>query len=123
MKLAITVWNERIAPVFDSAGKAVILEVCRGSMTGRREIELGKADPAGKVRLLREEGVRELICGAVSHDVDILLRSGGIRVLPFVAGDVEEVIQAWMGRQLDNDRYSMPGCFCGGRRRRWQGGR
>jgi predicted Fe-Mo cluster-binding NifX family protein len=118
MKLAITVWNQRVAPVFDSAGTALILELRGAQVIQRHEMDLDQADPDAKLRLLRQEGVRELICGAITRQVETRAQEQGIRVLPFVAGDLETVIQAWMGRRLDNDAFSMPGCGCGGRRRR-----
>lgn len=121
VKLAIPVWNRRVAPVFDSAARVMILDVRRDRWIDRREVELDEDDPAAKVRFLRDEGVRELICGAISRDIEMLALGQGIRVFAFVAGDVEAVIQAWLSRQLDKGVYSMPGCRCGGRRHR--GGR
>jgi predicted Fe-Mo cluster-binding NifX family protein len=117
MKLAITVWNQRIAPVFDSARNAIIVELRDGHVIGRHELDMDRIDPAGKAWLLRTEGVRELVCGAISYEVEAMVRDQGIRVVPFIAGDVELVIQAWIERQLENDSYSMPGCGYRQRRR------
>ncbi|MDX9958825.1 MAG: NifB/NifX family molybdenum-iron cluster-binding protein [Clostridia bacterium] len=121
MNMAITVWNQRIAPVFDSARNVIIVEVREGRETGRRSLELDQMDPGGKAWLLRNEGVTELVCGAISREAEAMVRDQGIHVIPFIAGEVELVIQAWIGRQLDHDTYSMPGC--GHRRRRRGQGR
>ena len=120
MKLAITVWNQRIAPVFDSARTVIIMEIRDGCETGRRSLDMDQMDPAGKAWLLRNEGVNELVCGAISREVEAMVQDQGIHVIPFIAGDMESVIQAWIGRQLDHDTYSMPGCGYR-RRRRGQG--
>jgi predicted Fe-Mo cluster-binding NifX family protein len=82
VKLAITVWNQRIAPVFDSAGKAIILDTRGENQIDRREVDLVRENSFTKARFLREEGVRELICGAISREVENMLVDQGIRVLP-----------------------------------------
>jgi hypothetical protein len=33
----------------------------------------------------------------------------GIHVVPFVAGELGEVIQAWINDELANDLFAMPG--------------
>jgi hypothetical protein len=43
----------------------------------------------------------------------------GIRLIPFVAGDLREVIRAWLGGKLECDAFAMPGC-CGRSLRRRQ---
>lgn len=44
-----------------------------------------------------------------------------IRVIPFVAGDLREVIRAWLGGGLESPFFAMPGC--NGRTRSVQGRR
>ena len=117
MKLALTVWNERIAPVFDSAGSAVILET-RDGVRGRSEtLDLDTRDPDKKARTLQELGVQELICGAISREAEATVRNHGITVHSFIAGDVETVIRAWGRNELQQEEFSMPGCACARRRR------
>jgi predicted Fe-Mo cluster-binding NifX family protein len=118
VKLAITVWNERIAPVFDSAGRAVILEVCRRSVKERYEVDLVRQNTAAKIAELRKEGVGLIICGALSREAEAMILEQEMLVLPFVAGSLDAVIKAWIERQLNNDDFSMPGCLCRGRRER-----
>ncbi len=115
MKLAIATWNNRVAPVFDVAGSVTLVKIQGGTIIERREVSMDRYDSSAKVRFLLEEGVHELVCGAISRDVEGLVRESGIRLFPFIAGDTEAVIQAWMGRQLDSSAYWMPGCG----RRRW----
>ncbi|HNT36724.1 MAG TPA: dinitrogenase iron-molybdenum cofactor biosynthesis protein, partial [bacterium] len=40
----------------------------------------------------------------------------------FVAGDVNEVIQAWLSGKLGTDTYAMPGCGCQRGGRGWGSG-
>lgn len=139
MKLAITPWNGRVAPVFDSSERLLILDgapyvhsMDRLSMDGRprpeefsvggrsmgEEFDISKKAPAQKVRFLADQGVEQLICGAISKDLEILLRDLGIDVYSFIAGDVDVVLHAWITGQLDTAIYAMPGCYSG-RHHRW----
>ncbi|MBI5062469.1 MAG: hypothetical protein HZB87_03100 [Desulfatitalea sp.] len=56
-----------------------------------------------------ELGVGTLVCGAISRPIQALLAAQGIRVVPFVAGELAEVIQGWIKNGLADDLYTMPG--------------
>jgi predicted Fe-Mo cluster-binding NifX family protein len=117
-KVAITVNKDRVAPVFDVARKAVIIEV------GDREVgeetletcSLPESSPE-KLMQLEQLGVRRLICGAISRSLHALAVSRGMEVHPFISGEVTEVLRAYAEGRLMSAQYSMPGC-CGRPRRR-----
>jgi predicted Fe-Mo cluster-binding NifX family protein len=117
MKVALTVWNGRISPVFDVSRKILVLDIHNGVVTGRREEPIEGIDPAQKAGKLAQWQVRQLICGAISRPLAGLFAAYGIRTIPFIAGDAEEVIEAYLARKLPNRSMAMPGCFGGGRRR------
>ena len=110
LKIAITEWNDRIAPVFDVTGQAIILEVNDGGIVREEKIALPEGCPREKVLVLREQDVRQLICGAISCHARMEAEIAGIKVYDFIAGDYREVIEAWRKRLLSRDRYAMPGC-------------
>ncbi|AQQ10009.1 hypothetical protein L21SP3_01831 [Sedimentisphaera cyanobacteriorum] len=121
MKLAITIWAGRIAPVFDAAGKAVIVDVPpEGGELSRTEVILPGTSPFEKVSFLAEIGVESLICGAISRPVQEFALSSGMEVMGFIAGDVEQVLSGWLSNSLTAASFAMPGCRGrrGGRRRR-----
>ena len=68
-------------------------------------------------RRLAELGVDVLVCGAISWPLEALLTASGIRVIPLVCGGVEEMVRAFRGGTLGDERFTMPGC-CRKRRRR-----
>ncbi len=86
---------------------------------------LKSRDPFGRAKEVAQAGVEVLICGAVSHAFETALISAGIRVLPFMCGDLEAVIGAFLQGKLTDGRFLMPGCF--GRRQahrfQWRRGR
>lgn len=131
MQVVLTVWNGRIAPVLDVARKALLLEVNGGSIIARREEPLSGPGLEQQAQGLMRLKPEALICGAVSRPLFDMLTDAGMRLFPFIAGNVEEVIAAYLAGKLPCPALSMPGCcgrrrFCqaaGPRRRRNRGGR
>lgn len=117
IKAAFAHWDHRIAPVFDIARQIHVVEV-ESNRIVRETQEPLESDPVlQKALRLAELGVDTLICGAISRPLCAMVAAYGIRVIPFVAGDLGEVIQAWLRGGLESGAFAMPGC-CGRRRRR-----
>lgn len=115
MKTAFTYWENRIAPVFDISRQIRVVESEAGRIVGESEEILEDGLPLRKVINLAQLGIGTLVCGAISRPLHEMVMSNGIKVIPFVAGDLSEVIQAWLGGMLDNDNFAMPGCCERGR--------
>lgn len=118
MKAAFAYWGDRIAPVFDIARQFRIVEVESGRIVGESLDVFPNNLPSHKAIHLAELGIATLVCGAVSRPVLELIEAYGIRVIPFIAGDVGEVINAWLNGQINSNIFSMPGCDMHNRRRR-----
>jgi predicted Fe-Mo cluster-binding NifX family protein len=117
MKAAIPIWNGRVSPVFDTAGR--IMVVTPGSGEGSREIhEIRTGGPGARVSSLRELGASVLICGAISNRMARHVEAAGIRLIPWISGDIEDVLEAFVSGRLSGERFMMPGCGGRGRRRR-----
>lgn len=117
MKVAIPVWQGRVSPVFDSSRRMVVLEAEDGRVVERTEAAVDEELPQARAARLRELGVQTLVCGAVSRQLAEEIARLRIRLIAFVAGEVEEVLQAFLTGQLPSAKFSMPGC-CGRHRRR-----
>ncbi len=121
MKVALTVWEGRISPVFDVCREALVLEIGNGNIVSTAKETLDTANPLQKIARLADLGVETLICGAVSEPLHTELTSRGLNVIGFVAGEVDEVVQALVSGRLPAPPLSMPGC--GARQRRRRSGR
>jgi predicted Fe-Mo cluster-binding NifX family protein len=120
MKAAFASWNNRIAPVFDVTRVVSVVEARAGRLVGEaQEVQLDGM-PVNRVLRLAELGISTLVCGAVSRPLHDMVVSQGIRVIPFVAGDLNKVIRAWLSSELVGDAFAMPGC-CRRRRHRFHG--
>jgi predicted Fe-Mo cluster-binding NifX family protein len=117
MKAAFSAWGNRIAPVFDVAPQIHLVEAESGQAVSKTQQLLADDIPVQKALRLAELGVGTLVCGAISRALHQMVAANGIRVIPFVAGDLREVIQAWLTGGLDGNAFAMPGC--GGRGRFW----
>jgi predicted Fe-Mo cluster-binding NifX family protein len=112
MKTAFAAWNNRIAPVFDVARHIHIVETESGRIVREDREKLNDDVPARKALRLAELDIGTLVCGAISRPLQAMVAAYGIRVVPFVAGDLREVIAAWHSGRLEKDIFAMPGC-CG----------
>ena len=121
MKAALTVWDGRISPVFDVSREAVILTIEKGVVSARRTENIEAPTAALKIEKLIELGVDTLICGAISEPLHRELTLRGVKVFGFVAGEIDEVMQALIAGTLPASALSMPGCY--GRQNRFRGGR
>jgi predicted Fe-Mo cluster-binding NifX family protein len=116
MRVALTAWDGRISPVFDTARHLQVVDVDGGLLTGRVEEPLDEDLPDRRVARLAVLKVDALICGAISRPLADMVQTAGIQLVPFVAGPVEEVLRAYVKGTLPAAVFQMPGC-CGGRGR------
>ena len=108
MKAAFTVWNNRIAPLFDVARQIHVVESDQGRIVAQSNVSLDHQMAAFKARQLAEMGVETLVCGAISRTLQNMVAAYGIELVAFINGDLEEVIDAWQCDRLCNDDFSMP---------------
>jgi predicted Fe-Mo cluster-binding NifX family protein len=123
MKLAIPVWDGRVSPVLDEARHLLLAEWDGSGYGPAREIEVHPADPAERARQLSDLGTEVLICGAISTALGAILMAEGIRVIPDICGQVDEVLNAFAGGRLGEPAYRMPGCCRRRQRNRGHGPR
>ena len=117
MKIAIPHWQGRVSPVFDVAGRVLVVEMNSGAELARQDVVLDVEDPQLRAARLAQTGANLLICGAISWPLEMALSACGIDVIPQTCGEVEQVLAAFAAGQLCQDAFQMPGC-CGRRRQR-----
>jgi predicted Fe-Mo cluster-binding NifX family protein len=115
MRAALAIWNGRVSPVFDVSRQILVLDIEDGNIVAKSE-EMLDDDPVGKAGTLARLKVETLLCGAISRPLSGILAAYGIRIIPFIAGDSDEVIMAYLAGDLPNPQLSMPGC-CGRKHR------
>lgn len=115
MKIAAAHWSGRISPVFDVADHVFLITVENGREIQRTSLRCYDMDPFERARKLSAEGVGVLLCGAISAALEKALAAGGVQVLGFLGGDLEDILASFLeGTLRDGRRFHRPP----GRRRR-----
>jgi predicted Fe-Mo cluster-binding NifX family protein len=109
-KIAVTVWEHRVSPVFDAAQTLLIAEIDGHRLGTVVHRSFDPQRPLELLRLLRALEVEVIICGAVSEEPATMLEAAGIRLIPFVTGRVDRVLAHYLhGRPFEGE-FCMPGC-------------
>jgi predicted Fe-Mo cluster-binding NifX family protein len=121
MNVAVTVWGNRISPVFDSAQTLLVVDIRKAEIVDRK-IRLFQATLFNRfLKLLEDMEVRVLICGALSRESVRQLAANDIEVISFIAGETERILELYI-QERDLAQFAMPGCqygrCCRGRERK-----
>lgn len=115
MRIAIPIRDGCVSPAFDFARRLLLVELGDGREVARSEVTLLPEPSAQKAGRLRELDVDILMCGAISRDLAGWVARGGIEILPYVSGPVDEVLKAYVSGHLTDPRFVLPGCWPGAR--------
>ena len=121
MKVGIPTWQGRVSPVFDTASRLLIADLEDGKEISRTEESIDEPFLPSRANRLLELGIDTLICGAVSRPMMALISGANIQLIPFISGEVEEVLCAYLSDCLTETRFAMPGCCARRRRRKGKG--
>ena len=110
MKVALTVSEKRISPLFDCAGMLLVVEMDDCTESDRYFVPFHYESPFSRASNLSDLGIEVLICGAVSNLFANTVESYGIKIIPFVVGPVDEVINAYLTNGLSDSKFRMPRC-------------
>lgn len=109
-KIAVTVWEHRVSPVFDSARTLLIAEIQEDTLVSTSCLTFDPERPLELVQLLQAQGIVLLICGAISEGPACMLEAAGIELRAFIAGDVRRVLATLVEAGSLGAQFRMPGC-------------
>ena len=109
MKIAVSIWGDRISPVMDTASKLLVIEIINQREVSRFEANLVKRDISQRCSFIKGLEIEVLICGAVSRHFSGMLQGSGIKVISGISGFVEDVLGAYSHGNLLQSRFLMPG--------------
>ena len=110
MKVALTVWQNRISPLFDSASRLLVVDFDNRRIVGRHRVIFDNESAAARASTLSALGVDILICGAISDSFVNSIKTHHIDIISFVSGNIDDVIEAYGSGTLGNEKFRMPGC-------------
>ncbi len=109
MKIAITIWGNRISPVFDSANTLMIAQVDNSKITNRVFEEFNPTITTQLSSVLKNYLIDILICGAITEPQSEIIEQAGIKLISFISGDAEKVLVSYVKEPLLIVDFLMPG--------------
>lgn len=109
MKVVLTVWENRISPVADSARQLLVLDVVNRTIRDRDTEYFESESVFHRAKKIADLGTEIFICGAISEFFSSLLEGNGIRLISFICGEVEEVLCAYLEDSLHCPEFMMIG--------------
>ncbi len=67
MKIALTIWGNRISPVFDSSRTLLIVDIKNSKITNRVFHRFDPRTIESTITILRNHKIDVMICGAISN--------------------------------------------------------
>jgi len=111
MTVVLPIWQNRISPVLDYAGRFLVVSFEGLQETGRREVLIGGVDHETIAKGIGELDAQVLLCGAISQPLEMQLNRSGLRIVSHVCGEVDAVLQAFFGGTLESPEFTLPGCW------------
>ena len=108
MCLALAAYENRIASLLETANRLVVVELPPTGCKLKEIIAVIENTLPYLIKLLHKNNITVLICGAINGCMFNAIEHSGIHVIPWITGDVEDVLEAFKTNKLE--RCVMPGC-------------
>lgn len=108
-RVALTIWNDRISPVFDVSRQLLIVEIDDGKISQIITETFTSDEPLYKINKMKNLKIDTLICGAVSKIIFDMISTSGINVISFVSGKYGDIMNAYISGNLWDSDFYMPG--------------
>jgi predicted Fe-Mo cluster-binding NifX family protein len=109
MRVAIPEHLGRVAPVFDCCRRVLVVVQTKDTEEQVAEEDWSAVSRIARPARLRELIVDLLICGGISCWMEDQIHRTGIRLIPWVAGEVGNVLTALRKGSISHPCYLMPG--------------
>jgi predicted Fe-Mo cluster-binding NifX family protein len=109
MKLAMPIYQGRIAPVFETCRQLVVVSQGPAGDVVVAEADWSTANRSSRPMRLKELGVEVLLCGGITSRMEYQIRMHGVFVVSWLAGEMREVLVAFRQGRLAEPKFSMPG--------------
>ena len=109
MRIAISIWGDKISPVLDTASKLLVIDDKTQEEFLCFEASLRELDMSQRSSFIRKLDLDVLICGAVSRQFSEMLKACGIKIISGISGPAEDVLDAYLQGALPYSGFFMPG--------------
>ncbi|MBN1467051.1 NifB/NifX family molybdenum-iron cluster-binding protein [candidate division KSB1 bacterium] len=99
-QIAIPVFEDRISNRLDCCENLLLVSVEAGEIKKRDKIHLLQTDPFANLKTMIDLGVDVLICNGITDFYSQRLRENHIEVIPWISGEVEQVLALYVEKKL-----------------------
>ncbi len=110
MRIAITIWGNRISPVFDAARTLLVAQIENRMILKKSYTHFDPDSPRDLIRILKKMETTTLICGAISTEPADFIVENNIKLISFVTGNALDFLDSFATRQAIEKGHMMPGC-------------
>jgi len=109
MNLAVTVWGNRVSPVFDVARTLLVTRTGDKKILEKRYVSFDPGAPADLIHILKKLKVDILVCGAISASPATLIMDHKIRLISFATGNALALLETLARKKSLEKDFIMPG--------------
>jgi predicted Fe-Mo cluster-binding NifX family protein len=103
------IFQARISPVLDACNDLIVVDIEEGKEIQRITVSLAALTLPERSQTIARRKIDTLICAGISDLMSRYLTGRGIRLINGIAGNVDQIVEAYCQRRLDEARYQMPG--------------
>jgi predicted Fe-Mo cluster-binding NifX family protein len=107
-KIAIPVFGNRVSSRLDCSESVLLVNIEEGVILRRQEMRWSHDSTLEKIRCMIQEGVQVLICGGLTETCARMLHDTGLEVIPWVRGEIEDVLRQYMQGALHTSSMVRP---------------
>ncbi len=111
MCLALAAYDNRMASLLETANQLVVVDLPPIDSKAKKMVAVSDHTLPYLMQLLHSNNVTVLICGAINGCMFRAIESMGIKVIPWIRGNIDDVIGAFQNNTLE--QWVMPGCLKG----------
>ena len=107
-RICLACYKDRLASVCENADEYKIFDIRDNDIYPAGLLSLPSKDPMDRTSAILACGVSYLLCGAICSRMRIMLEGGGVDVVPWLTGTVDQAVNAFQSDTLPD--LAMPGC-------------
>jgi predicted Fe-Mo cluster-binding NifX family protein len=109
IRIAIPIFHQRVSPVLDTCTRLLVIDYEGQTEVDRREVAFDMYSLSERFDIVKKLDPDAIICCGISEAFDRMLQTAGVRLICGIAGDVQQVAEAFLCNRLDAPRFRMPG--------------
>ena len=109
VRVAIPIFHGRVSPVLDLCTRLRVMDIDGRREVARRELSLDNFLLSERFNLITQSGIDVIICCGISDVLDNMLQTTDIRLFWGIAGNADQVVDAFVCNRLDDPVFHMPG--------------